>query len=216
VVGIPPTVRETLGINDPATLPGREVVTVQYAYVVPEGFVGAEVLAPTTTLGTLPQMMGNSPDAQARPATAVVERYVLPGDDNVGCQITLAAKDASNIRPTFTQLLDLSGWGSAAEIRSLFVPLGAELTQVKEVALERGVVDTGTLRGRVALAPRSLYRYDFVAPDGLRVCLGVSVRAGKVYVLTATGTEAQWADGALRAKLQGAADSLRVLDKPIL
>lgn len=42
------------------------------------------------------------------------------------------------------------------------------------------------------------------------------MRAGRVYVLTATGTEAQWEDETLRLKLQGCADSLRVLDKPIM
>lgn len=68
---------------------------------------------------------------------------------------------------------------------------------------------------QVALPPRHLYRYDFSTADGRQACVGVSGRAGKLFILTASATEAQWADEGLRAKLRAAADSLRVLDKPV-
>lgn len=112
------------------------------------GFERAEVLPPSSTLGSVPQLLNPS---GAAPTSAVVDRFVLATPSGEGCQITLAVKDASTVRPTLLQLQDVSDWGAPGEVAPVFVPLGARLTGLGDVELDRGVRDTGTLIGKVTI-----------------------------------------------------------------
>ena len=113
----------------------------QYSFVVPEGFQRAEILPPSTTLGSMPQMMDvNKPPEQQGPVSAAQERFVLPGKP--GVQLILAVKSASQLRQTFRQLNDLSEWGDPDNVRPLLLPFDAQIERTKRVILDRGVRDT--------------------------------------------------------------------------
>lgn len=82
-------------VSSPPLTPTHAITHLpQYAFVAPEGFVRAEVLPPASTLGSLPAMVTDA----NKPSTPVVERFILPGDQGIGCQVRFCPCTGSAIR----------------------------------------------------------------------------------------------------------------------
>ena len=73
-------------------------------------------------------------------------------------------------------------YGSIEEAANLLVPKGSRVFRAQAIVLDRGSKDTGTVLGKIDLAPRTYYRYDFVGPSGQYVTMSAAAILGRVFV----------------------------------
>jgi len=112
--------------------------------------------------------------------------------DQAGGSITVVEFLASQIKPTFFQLGDISQYGNAKDVAGLLTPPGVKLLSTRKDVLEQPERDTGTVRGKVKASPQTLYRYEYRLPTGYHVATAAAGRAGKVLLAGGFAKEAEW------------------------
>jgi len=192
---------------------GEPFVDLEWYLLVPKGFVEADIPRVGSSVGSRPSDIFTT-NSGAPPASPI--KGLWKSESRPGVSIAVISQAASTIKPTFTQLTDISQWGDLDEVAKTVLPKRSRVVGEKKIVLDRGVVDTGTVRGVVDLPPRNMYRYDFIASNGQRVNMAVGAARGNLYFLNVLGDEATWADKRARRILKGVADNFRILDKPIV
>eukprot|EP00892_Ulva_mutabilis_P002867 jgi/Ulvmu1/12581/UM092_0011.1 len=138
------------------------------------------------------------------PASPIKARYGTPGGGSV---ITVIVREASAIKPTFTQLQDISAWGNGTEVAQLLLPAGTRLASFQKISIPRPPRDTRTVRGVVEQDPLSIYRYTFQSGTGVPVDFVVAAQKGRVYAMAAQ--TAPDADEATAAGIRRAVETFR-------
>ncbi|CAG9460176.1 unnamed protein product [Pedinophyceae sp. YPF-701] len=192
---------------------GEQFVSLEWAAIVPNGFKEAPIPTRKNTIGQRASGLFDTNPNAAKENSPVKAVWVLEGRPDVS--LSVVQQTASSIKPTFTQLTDISQWGSLEDAARIVLPRGSRLVSSKVIALDLGEKDTGTVRGKVKQDLRNVYRYEFVASNGRRVAMAVAALRGEVFFFNSFGDDAAWKDKATRRKLRGAADNFRVLDKPM-
>lgn len=77
-------------------------------------------------------------------------RFISPDGRSV---ITVLARDASSIKPTFLQLNDISQYGDLQEVANLLLPRGSRVVAAESKTVQRAPRDTGTVVGTVTPPP---------------------------------------------------------------
>ena len=189
----------------------------EFSLTVPAGFDLAEVARPGNTPTTAEERgaRGRGVAAQESPVkvrfTASSSATSSSSSTPAPVELSVIAREAAGIKPTFLQVTDISQWGDVASVAATLLPRTVTVTRASSEVVELPARDTGTVAGVVAPPPQVVYLYEFVDPRGgpLHVTLAAAARSGKIYVCagSARGEEA----GAERAEgLREAVRSFRV------
>jgi hypothetical protein len=162
-------------------------------------------LADTTRHNHTARERGERGRGVAPADSPVKARYVAPGGD---AELTVIAREASGIKPTFLQVTDLSQWGDLATVGGLLLPRGVRVLASATQTVAQPDRDTGTVVGVVPTPPQTVYRYEFEGRDGLRVTLAAVARAGRVFLVAGSARAAAWRTEA--AALRAAVSSFRL------
>ncbi|KAK9867414.1 hypothetical protein WJX84_000063 [Apatococcus fuscideae] len=189
-----PSSTEEFGLYE---LTGNTFSTLEFSMTLPDGFqyVQPGAFAPNSPPPTSGR--GRQPPPNPLKAKFVSGREV----------ITIIVRGASDIRPTFFQVADVSQFGDVQAAKVLFVPRGAKFVASSLEKTEAGQRDTGTVAGIVPLPPQTFYRYQFEAGPTTFV-VSVGAIKGKVYVAGASAPSSDWRIAGSR--LQEAVNSFRL------
>lgn len=182
-----------------------------FSLTVPAGFGLAEVAkagyAPTTA-----EERGARGRGIAAPDSPVKVRFTAPqraGSDGgvVGSsELSVIAREAAGIKPTFLMVTDISQWGNAAAVGALLLPRGVTVTRASTESVELPERDTGSIAGVVASLPQTSYLYEFEDKRGdLYVTLAAVARAGKIYVVAGSAR----GNAAWEVRRQGLREAVR-------
>lgn len=105
-------------------------------------------------------------------------------------RVSVVVRLASGIKPTFTQVTDISQWGTVKEVATLLLPPGATVV----------AYDTFTVKqppkqgpfGPIERDPTTLYWYQVMLRDQTQVAMSVGALKGQIYVMGAAAPAEVW------------------------
>ncbi|KAK9864314.1 hypothetical protein WJX84_006155 [Apatococcus fuscideae] len=176
---------------------GNVFSTLEFSMTLPDGF---QYVQPGAFAGNAPAP--SSANAKQPPPNPLKAKFV-----NGRQVITIIVRGASDIRPTFFQVTDVSQFGDVDSAKSLFVPRGAYVSSKSVERAEVGSRDTGTIAGVVPLPPQTFYRYIFEAGQ-TKFAISVGAIKGRLYVAGASAPKSDWDN--VQQQLQDAVNSFRL------
>lgn len=192
-----------------STLAPERFEAAEFSLTVPAGFDLAEVARPGNAPTTAEERgaRGRGIAAQESPvkvrftasSSSSSSSSSSPSTAAAAAELSVIARDAAGIKPTFLQVTDISQWGDAAAVAAVLLPRGVTVTRASSEVVELPARDTGTVAGVVAPPPQVVYLYEFVDPRGgpLHVTLAAAARSGKIYVAAGSARgEQAWAERA--------------------
>ncbi|GAX72657.1 hypothetical protein CEUSTIGMA_g113.t1 [Chlamydomonas eustigma] len=164
-------VRADLGSRDP-----YQIEDFDYTFTAPSsGFKFVSTEAPRNERGPAPE---RSP---------VRARFDA---EEGGANVSVIVKNAQTVKFSLIQVSDITAFGTIEEAAQVLLPRGSVvLTASSEV---QQIPSRETPLGVVEIPPKTYYRYDFLAPNGLHIFLSVAAQRGQVYVCSGQSKKEKW------------------------
>eukprot|EP00891_Asterochloris_glomerata_P002909 jgi/Astpho2/2909/fgenesh1_pg.00050_%23_152_t len=185
---------------------GSLFVTPEFTFTVPPGWEEVVEQAPST-----PQAAGFGATYDGRPRGApkispVKARFSSPE----GAQISVVERRSAEIKPTFLQVSDISGFGDLAAVQQLLVPPGSTVLR-KKVQVQQQPQRQTTL-GLVDTPPKNMFMYEFTQ-NGKHILMAAAAARGRVWITGGFAADSAWPR--LGATIQTAVQSFK-LNAPII